>query len=245
MRDSTGSWYSSHVTRTCVIIANAVHFSTCAWLPPADGSGVTSTEARGPHLEVVVLVDGAASVRWHVSHGGQVCVLTGEQEEVHAAALRHTLLGQLLIHSFLRLEQSLEQRRNKTSPLNAWAGWARPCAAMRRSDLLFLRVDQLLVVPVLQFARSLSRGHGRVEDEEFSAAFCSLGGRQRRAGWGVYFLDPGGGSNPSSNNQTQACCTIMRGNGNKTNEKYEHAQAKANKQMPGPLLLYNRATASN
>lgn len=46
---------------------------------------------------------------------------------------------------------------------------------MQRSDLLFLRVDQLFVVPVLQFARSLGRGHGRVEDEEFSAAFCSLG----------------------------------------------------------------------
>lgn len=52
-------------------------------------------------------------MRGHVSHGGHVHVLAGEDEEVHAAALGHALLGQLLVHTFLRLEQGLEQQ-NKT-----------------------------------------------------------------------------------------------------------------------------------
>lgn len=64
------------------------------------------------YLEVVVLVDGASGVRGHISHGGHVHVLAGEEEEIHAAALCHTLLRQLLIHSFLRLEQSL-RKKNK------------------------------------------------------------------------------------------------------------------------------------
>lgn len=64
------------------------------------------------HLKVAVLVDGAAGVRGHVCHGGQVGVLAGEEEEIDAAALRHALLGQLLVHAFLRLEQSLT-RNNK------------------------------------------------------------------------------------------------------------------------------------
>lgn len=60
-----------------------------------------------PYLEVVVLVDGAAGVRGYICHGCQVHILAGEKEKIHTAALRHTLLRQLLIHSFLRLEQSL------------------------------------------------------------------------------------------------------------------------------------------
>ena len=59
------------------------------------------------YLEVVVLVDRAAGVRRHISHGCQVYVLTGEEEEIHTAALCYTVLRQLLIHSFLRLEQGL------------------------------------------------------------------------------------------------------------------------------------------
>lgn len=59
------------------------------------------------YLEVVVLVDGASSVRGHITHGCQVHVLAGEEEEIHAAALCHARLRQLLVHSFLRLEQSL------------------------------------------------------------------------------------------------------------------------------------------
>lgn len=65
------------------------------------------------YLEVVVLVDGASRVRGHVRHGRQVHVLAGEEEEIHTAAMCHTILRQLLIHSFLRLEQSLrEQNKN-------------------------------------------------------------------------------------------------------------------------------------
>lgn len=112
---STGSRRSGHVTRTR---ANAINFSTRAQLMARQQMAAVTrlTEARGgPHLEVVVLVDGAASVRGHVRHGGQVHVLTGEEEEVHAAALRHALLGQLLVHTFLRLEQSLQQQQNKSS----------------------------------------------------------------------------------------------------------------------------------
>lgn len=59
------------------------------------------------YLEVVVLVDRAAGVRRHISHGCQVYVLAGEEEEIHTAALCYTVLRQLLIHSFLRLEQGL------------------------------------------------------------------------------------------------------------------------------------------
>lgn len=40
--------------------------------------------------------------------------------------------------------------------------------------LLFVGVDQLFVIPVLQFARSLGSGHGRLEDKELAATFCSL-----------------------------------------------------------------------
>lgn len=61
------------------------------------------------YLEVVVLVDGASGVRGHISHGRQVHVLAGEQEEIHTAALHHALLRQLLIHSLLRLEQGLRK----------------------------------------------------------------------------------------------------------------------------------------
>lgn len=99
-------------TSTCSVKQRARHRDTLhahqsfdqqmAALTHSDRSG-------GLHLEVVVLVDGAASVRGHVSHGGQVYILAGEEEEVHAAALCHTLFGQLLVHSFLRLEQGLEQ----------------------------------------------------------------------------------------------------------------------------------------
>lgn len=68
------------------------------------------------YLEVVVLVDGASGVRGDVGHGRHVHVLAGEEEEIHTAALRHTLLRQLLVHSFLRLEQSLkEQKSNNCS----------------------------------------------------------------------------------------------------------------------------------
>ncbi len=63
------------------------------------------------YLEVVVLVDGASGVRGHISHGRQIHVLAGEQEEIHTAALRHTLFRQLLIHSFLRLEQGLRKTK--------------------------------------------------------------------------------------------------------------------------------------
>lgn len=42
------------------------------------------------------------------------------------------------------------------------------------THFLFLRVDQLFVIPVFQFARSLSGGHGGVKDEELSTALCCL-----------------------------------------------------------------------
>lgn len=64
------------------------------------------------YLEVVVLVDGASGVRGHIAHGCQVHVLAGEEEEIHTAALCHTVLRQLLVHSFLRLEQSLKEERD-------------------------------------------------------------------------------------------------------------------------------------
>lgn len=68
---------------------------------------------RAEYLEVVVLVDGASGAGRHFSHGGQVQVLTGEQEEIHAAPLGHTVFSQLLIHTFLRLKQELWKRIKK------------------------------------------------------------------------------------------------------------------------------------
>ena len=68
------------------------------------------------YLEVVVLVDGASGVRGHIGHGCQVNVLAGKEEEIHTAALCHTVLRQLLIHSFLRLEQGLWEKKQ---------GWTR------------------------------------------------------------------------------------------------------------------------
>lgn len=46
------------------------------------------------------------------------------------------------------------------------------------THLLFLSVDQLFVIPVLQFTGSLGGWHGGVEDEELSATFCCLEGRE-------------------------------------------------------------------
>lgn len=67
------------------------------------------------HLEVAVLVHGASRVRRNVGHGGHVGVLAGEQEEVHAAALRHAVLRQLLVHPLLRLEQSLAAKHTRVT----------------------------------------------------------------------------------------------------------------------------------
>lgn len=75
------------------------------------------------YLEVVVLVDGASGVRGHVSHGCNVYILARKEEEIHTAALRHTVLRQLLVHSFLRLEQGL---RKKTE---LWISQHSPVAA--------------------------------------------------------------------------------------------------------------------
>lgn len=63
------------------------------------------------YLEVVVLEDGASGVRGHSSHRRHVHVLTGEDEEVHAAALSHAVLAQLLVHPLLRLEEELRRER--------------------------------------------------------------------------------------------------------------------------------------
>ena len=59
------------------------------------------------HLEVGVLVDGAS--RGHGDHPerGHVHVLVGEEEEVHAATLRHAVLGQGAVEAHLGLEQRL------------------------------------------------------------------------------------------------------------------------------------------
>ena len=73
------------------------------------------THPTHTHLEVAVLVDGAPGVRGHIPHGGDVQVLAGEQEEVHAAALSHTVLGQLLVHALHRVEQRLIGRQTHQS----------------------------------------------------------------------------------------------------------------------------------
>lgn len=48
------------------------------------------------------------------------------------------------------------------------------------THLLFLCANQFLVVPVLQFPRSLGSGNGGMEDEEFAGTFCRLEGRHGR-----------------------------------------------------------------
>lgn len=137
------------------------------------------------YLEVVVLVDGASGVRGHISHCCQVHILAGKEEKIHTAALCHTVLRQLLVRSFLRLEQSLERNRVPTEKVslvltfltlnvrsfNNNVTWLSTKAL---THLLFFSVDQLFVVPVLQFAGRLGGGHGGVENEELPAAFCCL-----------------------------------------------------------------------
>lgn len=150
------------------------------------------------YLEVAVLKDGASCLCGNVSHGGDVHVLAGEEEEVHAAALRHTVLGQLLIDSLLGLEQSLGHRRGPKQDTHTLESRLWISHTLKKNviaddmvhlvcvfntnlkrlpilrHLFFLCVYQLLVVPVLQFPRGLGGGDGGVEDEQLAAAFCCL-----------------------------------------------------------------------
>lgn len=150
-------------------------------------------------------------MRRHVGHGGQVQVLAGEQEEVHAAALGHAVFRQLLVHTFLRLEQELQEteetfsvpdfikslkatfseafcliyKKSRSLQFDAdkcvfYCSRSKNVQALlysspnRAPHLLLVGADQLLVVPVLQFAGSLRCGHGGVKDEKLPAAFCCL-----------------------------------------------------------------------
>lgn len=72
------------------------------------------------YLEVAVLVDWASSMWGHVAHGGDIHILVGKQEEVDTTALSHTIFSQLLIHTPLRLEQSLTTQTNKSFILGFW-----------------------------------------------------------------------------------------------------------------------------
>lgn len=75
------------------------------------------------YLEVVVLEDRASSVRGHIGHGCHVNILAGEEEEIHTTTLCHTVLGQLLIHSFQRLEEGLWKIRHELGEIAAfWNG---------------------------------------------------------------------------------------------------------------------------
>lgn len=66
-----------------------------------------------PYLKASVFIDRATSELGYNRERGHIHILVREEEEVYAAALGHTLFGQGLIGTCLRLEQSLGKNRKK------------------------------------------------------------------------------------------------------------------------------------
>ena len=80
-------------------------------LPPA-------TQSPMPYLKASVFIDRATSELGYNRERGHIHILVREEEEVYAAALGHTLFGQGLIGTCLRLEQSLGKNSKKCSKIS-------------------------------------------------------------------------------------------------------------------------------
>lgn len=72
------------------------------------------------YLEVVVFVQGSSSELRNKPQRGHIWVLTGKEEDCHTAACGHAVLGQGLIHIWLRLEKCLkgEEQQGKEDDLS-------------------------------------------------------------------------------------------------------------------------------
>ena len=70
-------------------------------------------QIAGLYLEIVVLVEGSSRELRHETQGGHVHVLTGEEEERHAAAVSHAVLGQRVVDICLGLEKDLKKKIHK------------------------------------------------------------------------------------------------------------------------------------
>lgn len=81
------------------------------------------------------------------------------------------------------------------------------------SHFLLVSVNQLFVISILQFPRSLSGGHGRVEDEELPAAFCCLEGRQQIKSLHVSLKSAWDGTTVFCNNQCKKTPELCKHSG--------------------------------
>lgn len=72
-----------------------------------------------PYLKASIFVDRATSELGYNRERGHIHILVREEEEIYTAALGHTLFGQGLIGTCLRLEQSLGRNRIKHSNISA------------------------------------------------------------------------------------------------------------------------------
>ena len=71
-----------------------------------------------PYLKASIFVDRTTSELGHNRERGHIHILVREKEEVYTATLGHTLFGQGLISTCLRLKQSLGQNRRKCSNIS-------------------------------------------------------------------------------------------------------------------------------
>lgn len=80
-------------------------------------------QTAGIYLEIVVFVKGSSSEQRHETQGGHVHILTGKEEERHAAAVSHTIPGQRVIDICLGLEKYLKKKmhvRKKRVTIGFW-----------------------------------------------------------------------------------------------------------------------------
>lgn len=78
-----------------------------------------ATQSPMLYLKASIFVDRATSELGNNTECGHIHILVREEEEVYTAALGHTLFGQGLIGTCLRLEQSLGRNRRKCSNISA------------------------------------------------------------------------------------------------------------------------------
>ena len=78
-----------------------------------------ATQSPISYLKASIFVDRATSELGYNRECGHIHILVREEEEIYTAALGHTLFGQGLIGTCLRLEQSLGKNRRKHSNTSA------------------------------------------------------------------------------------------------------------------------------
>lgn len=74
-----------------------------------------ATQSPMPYLKASIFVDRATSELGYNRECGHIHILVREEEKVDTATLGHTIFGQALIGTCLRLEQSLGRNRGQCS----------------------------------------------------------------------------------------------------------------------------------